>query len=82
MLITSKSNEKVKFVKSLNEKKFRQKNNAYYLEGLKVTYEILNSEEAVNILFIAYSSEILLKNNSEKFNEKELLNLCLKKIYK
>ena len=30
MLITSKSNEKVKFVKSLNEKKFRQKNNAYY----------------------------------------------------
>lgn len=44
MLITSKSNEKVKFVKSLNEKKFRQKNNAYYLEGLKVTYEILNSE--------------------------------------
>lgn len=79
MLITSKSNEKVKFVKSLNEKKFRQKNNAYYLEGLKVTYEILNSEEAVNILFIAYSSEILLKNKCEKFNEKELLNLCLKK---
>ena len=29
-IITSKSNEKVKFIKSLNEKKFRQKNNCFY----------------------------------------------------
>ena len=79
MLITSKTNEKVKFVKSLNDKKFRQKNNAYYLEGLKVTYEILKSEEAVNIMFIAYSSEILETINQSNINLKEIIDICNKK---
>ena len=34
--IFSKNNNNVKFVRSLNEKKFRVKNNAFYLEGIKV----------------------------------------------
>ena len=45
-IITSKSNEKVKFIKSLNEKKFRQKYMCFYLEGIKVVDEVLSSNRA------------------------------------
>lgn len=62
-IITSKSNEKVKFIKSLNEKKFRQKNMCFYLEGIKVVEEVLESRKAVDIMFIALSSEILKNVN-------------------
>lgn len=62
-IITSKSNEKVKFIKSLNEKKFRQKYMCFYLEGIKVVNEVLNSNRAIDIKFIALSSEILKNVN-------------------
>lgn len=66
-IITSKANEKVKFIKSLNEKKFRQKYNCFYLEGIKVVEEVINSNRAIDILFIAYSDEILnLVNGGER----------------
>lgn len=72
--ITSKSNEKVKYIKSLNEKKFRQKYNAFYIEGIKVVSEILNYRRAMNIKFIAYSKEILLKLNGGE----DILNIIQK----
>ena len=59
--IFSKTNEKVKFIRSLNEKKFRIKNNAFYLEGVKVVNEIL--DKAIDIMFIAYSKSILTNTN-------------------
>ena len=58
--IFSKNNNNVKFVRSLNEKKFRVKNNAFYLEGIKVVNEILDKNEAIDIMFIAYSKSILV----------------------
>lgn len=61
--IISKSNEKVKFIKSLNEKKFRQKHRCFYLEGIKVVKEILNQEKAMDIMFIAFSKDLLLQHN-------------------
>lgn len=64
--ITSRSNEKVKYIKSLNEKKFRQKYNTFYIEGIKVVEEILSSKKAIDILFIAYSKELLDKANGGK----------------
>ena len=64
-IITSKSNDKVKFLKSLNEKKERIKNNCYYLEGVKVIEEVLENK-AINVRFIAYSSIILNKVNGGK----------------
>lgn len=70
-IITSKSNEKVKFLKSLNEKKFRQKNMCFYLEGIKVVDEVLNSSRAIDIMFIALSTEILkCVNGGQDFLEK------------
>lgn len=61
--IVSKSNEKVKFIKSLNDKKFRSKYKAFYLEGIKVVTEILNSKKAIDIVFIAYSEDLIIKSN-------------------
>ena len=62
-LIVSKSNNNVKFIRSLNEKKYRTKYNAFYLEGVKVTNEILDKNEAIDILFIAYSKSLLISTN-------------------
>lgn len=64
-LITSKLNEKVKFVKNLNEKKYRNLENSFYIEGIKVVNEaidmfILNE---ININFIVISKEILKNVN-------------------
>lgn len=59
--IISKTNSNVKFVSGLNEKKFRQKNNAFYLEGIKVVNELL--DKAIDIMFIAYSKSILSTSN-------------------
>ncbi len=73
--IFSKSNDNVKFIRSLNEKKFRNKENAFYLEGVKVVNEILDKEEAIDILFIAYSKSILVTTNGGE----ELLNRIEKK---
>lgn len=62
-MITSKSNEKIKYIKSLNDKKYRVKYNAFYIEGVKVISELLDiyKEKAVNIEFIAFSLDILNK---------------------
>lgn len=83
--ITSKSNQKVKYIKSLNEKKFRQKYNEYYLEGIKVVSELLDmyNKKAVDIISIAYSYDILTKLNGgleildklEKINSIEIFNM-------
>ncbi len=62
-IITSKSNEKAKFIKSLNEKKGRRINNCFYLEGIKVVNEVLDCKKAIDIMFIACSKEILKKLN-------------------
>ncbi len=69
--IVSKSNERVKFIKSLNDKKYRNLYGAFYLEGIKVVSEILQNKKAIDIMFIAYSKELLLKaNGGEKILSK------------
>ncbi len=62
--ISSKSNESVKFIRSLNEKKFRTKNKAFYLEGIKIANEII--DKAIDVMFIAYSKSLLLSSNGGK----------------
>ena len=48
--IISKTNSNVKFVHSLNDKKSRQSNKAFYLEGIKVVNELL--DKAIDIMLI------------------------------
>lgn len=73
--IFSKSNSNVKLVRSLNEKKYRVKNNAFYLEGIKVVNEILDKDRAIDVMFIAYSKSILENLNGGKSLLNRLENL-------
>lgn len=62
MIITSKSNNIVKYICSLNNKKYRNKYNKYVIEGIKMVEEIINSEGYAPE-FIVYSKDILKKTN-------------------
>lgn len=81
--INSNQNSKAKFVKSLNEKKYRQKENAFYLEGVKVVNEVLDFylKDKVELEFIVICSSILQNvNGGESLLErlkKFKKNLCI-----
>ena len=60
MIITSKSNNIVKYICSLDNKKYRNKYNKYVIEGIKMVEEIINSEGYAPE-FIVYSKNILEK---------------------
>lgn len=61
-MIISKSNEKIKYINSLKNKKFRDKYNKYILEGIKLVDEHISSEGSSTPEFIVYCQEVLLKN--------------------
>ena len=79
IIINSKSNEKVKFVKSLNDKKFRNKSSSYYLEGIKVVSEVLFSKNINDINFIMYSKEILNNVNNGILELEKIIKKCEEK---
>lgn len=58
MIITSKTNNIVKYIDSLKNKKYRNKYNKYVIEGIKMVEEIINSDGNAPE-FVVYSSEIL-----------------------
>lgn len=61
-MITSKSNEKIKYINSLKNKKFRDKYSKYILEGIKLVDEHISSEDACAPEFIVICKNILLNN--------------------
>lgn len=50
MIITSKSNPKIKEIASLKDKKFRKKSGLYVVEGYKMVSEALSAEKSVELL--------------------------------
>ncbi|MBQ8043965.1 MAG: hypothetical protein IJ272_07460, partial [Clostridia bacterium] len=70
-MITSKFNEKIKYINSLKNKKFRDKYNKYILEGIKLVDENISSEGVSAPEFIVYCPELLLNNvGGEKLYKK------------
>lgn len=53
--ITSSSNNKCKYVKSLSQKKSRQKYGEYTIEGIKSVSDALNSEREITALYVSDS---------------------------
>ena len=53
--ITSSSNNKCKYVKSLSQKKSRQKYGEYTIEGIKSVSDALNSERVITALYVSDS---------------------------
>lgn len=85
MVITSNSNEKIKYINSLKEKKNRDKYGKFILEGIKLVDEYMSSVDN-SPEFIVISSEILLKNSGgdkiyEKIKEYENLIEVNEKIF-
>ena len=59
-MITSKSNEVVKHIKSLNQKKYRDEFNEYYIEGIKMVSEAIIEKAKIELIVIC---EELLQND-------------------
>ena len=61
-MITSKLNEKIKYINSLKNKKFRDKYNKYILEGIKLVDEYISSEGVSAPEFIVLCKSMLINN--------------------
>lgn len=59
MVIVSKSNEKIKYINSLKDKKYRDKYNKYILEGIKLVEEYINLRGQTPLEFIVLSKDLL-----------------------
>lgn len=62
--ITSSSNNKCKYVKSLSQKKSRQKYGEYTIEGIKSVSDALNSERDITALYV---SDSFFENENFKY---------------
>ena len=61
-MITSKLNEKIKYINSLKNKKFRDKYGKYILEGIKLVDEHISSEGISAPEFIVLCKSLLVNN--------------------
>ncbi|MDF2616542.1 MAG: rRNA methylase-like protein [Sedimentibacter sp.] len=71
-LITSKDNLKIKYVRSLSAKKFRDQENSFVVEGIKFVREAIT--EKANISFVLFSESALDKSEAKAI-EHELNNV-------
>ena len=59
-MITSKQNEKIKFVKSLSQKKYRDENGLYIAEGVKMVKEALEKGKKIRFIILTEKAENLI----------------------
>lgn len=77
-MITSKENQLVKYIKNLSQKKYREINHEYIVEGIKMVKEALESEEISKIILseellqATIQNDLIFINNieSEEFSSK------------
>ena len=81
-IITSKDNNKIKYVRNLNSKKFRDEENAFIVEGIKFVDEAIN--EGADIKFLLANAEVLNKNEVEKiidFIDENKIVVCSNQVF-
>lgn len=77
--ITSSSNNKCKYVKSLSQKKSRQKYGEYTIEGIKSVSDALNSEREITALYV---SDSFFENENFKYpKDISLYKVTRRRIY-
>jgi TrmH family RNA methyltransferase len=69
MIITSTANPKVKWIRSLRERKFRQETGFFYVEGLRLVIEAVQMEAGLHTLIAA--PELLKSENGIALLEKQ-----------
>ncbi|HNV97675.1 MAG TPA: RNA methyltransferase [bacterium] len=65
-VIKSTTNERIKYLKSLNQKKYREENFQFIVENFKTIYDSRNLEIGLDELFV---TEEFIEKNKEKFQE-------------
>ena len=81
-IIKSKDNNKIKYVRNLNLKKFRDEENAFFIEGIKFVDEAIN--EGADINFLLVSEEAYNKNevkNIIDFIDEKKIVLCSDRVF-
>ena len=73
MVITSKDNGKVKYIRSLKEKKYRKAEQRYLVEGFKMVKEAFSSGAEVETLIVAESA--LNKLSADFFGKTEVMTV-------
>ncbi|MGM0370628.1 MAG: TrmH family RNA methyltransferase, partial [Bacillota bacterium] len=68
MKITSSSNNKIKYLRSLYKKKYRRKYNQFVLEGVRLIEEAI--QENVELYQVFYSDYLLRNYRGEKLLKK------------
>ena len=68
MKITSARNNKIKYLRSLYQKKYRRKNDQFVLEGVRLIEETI--DEAINLSQVFYSDYLLRDNKGERLLNK------------
>ncbi|MBQ6557729.1 MAG: RNA methyltransferase, partial [Clostridia bacterium] len=53
--ITSASNAKIKYVRSLTQKKAREENGEYTVEGIKSVRDAVNSDRDITAIYVSFS---------------------------
>ena len=66
-MITSKENQLIKYIKSLYQKKYREINNEYIVEGIKMAKEAIEIDD--NLVSKIVICEDIFKNNENTYNE-------------
>lgn len=61
MVITSKDNENIKYIKKLKEKKYRDQNGEYIIEGIRLIEEAINENAQIKTIVIC---DECIENNS------------------
>jgi TrmH family RNA methyltransferase len=59
-MITSSANERIKYIRKLRERKYRQESGTFYIEGIRIVREALSHPERVETLLLA--SELLAEH--------------------
>ena len=88
MIITSKDNNEIKRVKKLYEKKYREEENSFIIDGIKIFNEAVREKAQIEKVF--YCKELLEKNsqltsqaffdNLEKYEKIEIPEILFKHI--
>lgn len=78
-MITSKENKLIKYIKSLSQKKYRDFNHEYIVEGIKIVKEAIENDEKISHIILCEEilSNILDKEDSiyKLLRQKEFLNI-------
>jgi TrmH family RNA methyltransferase len=65
-------NNTIKYIKSLQQKKYRNQHNKFIVEGVKLVNELIGSEYKIDNIYCTDESELDIKTQTIKISVKEL----------